>query len=133
MSLIFAFGRDLGKSLSQGLHCSQGVIIAQHLRWERPDVSQRHGTEAASRLPTGAFDDRMHIEKRDAIDGHAAEFERRAIMKVLVIKGNIANADVGGFTGHAWPFIMELESIYSMQKSKPRLAIELSAGIGWNG
>jgi len=28
---------------------------------------------------------------------------------------------------------MELESIYSMQKSKPRLAIELSAGIGWNG
>src|SRR5947209_1939073 len=100
MTRFLAISCYSSDALSQDFHCLEGVVVAKHFRRKGPDVAQRHRAKAPGNSAGGSFDNRMHVEERDAINGHSAELKRSAIMKVFVIKGNFADANVGWLRGH---------------------------------
>src|SRR5881396_94620 len=100
MACFPAVGCDPRDSLGQGFHRSQSVVIAQNLGRKRPHITQRHRTKAFGSAAGNAFNNRIHIENRDAVDGHSAKLERGSIVEVFVTERNLANTDASGFCGH---------------------------------
>ena len=63
-------------------------------RWKSPCVAKRHRAEAPRLAPTAGPHAAIDVQKRDAIDGTAAELVRRAILEVFELVIDLEDADV---------------------------------------
>ncbi len=70
---------------------------AQHLRWKRPDVPQRHRTEPARDLTVPRLDGHLNVQDRRLREDHAAEFDWRTVIEILGGIRDFADRNVGWF------------------------------------
>ncbi len=99
MARYGAAGEDPADAFRQRLHGGDGGVVAEYLRRERPDVAQRHRAMSDGAPAIPAADPALDVEERDAIDGGAAELDRRTIEMVFVLAADGFDADVGRLHG----------------------------------
>ncbi len=84
-----------GNSADKYLHGVQGDVVAQDLRWERPDIAQRHGAKTARLLSRFGLDAACDIDQRGLIDGDAAKLDRGPVAEIFVAEFDVGDADGG--------------------------------------
>ena len=99
VAVLCLFLGDAGDALDERLHRREGGVVAQAARREGPHVAQRHRAEPAGRLAAARAHDALDVKERDAVNGRAAELDRRAVGVVLVAVANRLDADVGRLHG----------------------------------
>src|SRR4029077_7155615 len=73
-----------------------GPIIAQGLRRKGPDIAQRHRSKTAAAAVPARADGDVNVQDGRPVQGGAAEFDRSTVAKVLEVKRDFVDTDVGG-------------------------------------
>src|SRR5262249_4825767 len=86
-------------SLLELFHGLKRLVVGKRLRWERPDIAERHRAEAVCHLTGASADPAIDMDQRHPVHRSTAELDRRALEEILETVTNFLDADVGGFHG----------------------------------